>query len=263
MRRLALALLAACTIGSAAATGGRAQQPLQSTPTPTRQPDEFGERVRAYLLAHPEVIFEAAQLYQQRQQAAQAETVKQTIASRADEILRDPAAPVGGNEAGDVTLVEFFDYNCKYCRSVAPTIAEVLGADPGLRLVYKEFPILGDGSAAAARVTLAAERQGKYHELHEALMGAAGSVTEQSALDAAAGFGLDMARLQADMADPAIAAAIARNQALAAELGINGTPGFVIGQEIVPGAIDRGTLEGAAAALLKYLLSDRRNQRND
>ena len=127
MRRLALALLAACAVGIAAATSGRAQQPLQSTPAPTGQPDEFGERVRAYLLAHPEVIFEAAQLYQQRQQAAQAEAAKQTIASKADEILRDPAAPVGGNEAGDVTLVEFFDYNCKYCRSVAPTIAEVLG----------------------------------------------------------------------------------------------------------------------------------------
>ena len=247
MRRLALALLTAAAVGIPAGSGGHAQELLQSTPAPADQPDEFGERVRAYLLAHPEVIFEAAQLYQQRQQAAQAEAAKQTIASKADEILRDPAAPVGGNEAGDVTLVEFFDYNCKYCRAVAPTITEVLAADPGLRLVYKEFPILGDGSTAAARVTLAAGRQGKYHELHQALMGASASVTEQSALDAAAGFGLDMARLRRDMADPAIAAAIARNQALAAELGINGTPGFVIGQEIVPGAIDRATLDGLIA----------------
>lgn len=242
MKRLSLVLLTAAAVGIQAASGGHAQEPLQSTPAPADQPDAFGERVRAYLLAHPEVIFEAAQLYQQKQQAAQAEAAKQTIATKADEILRDPTAPVAGNEAGDVTLVEFFDYNCKYCRVVAPTIAEVLGADAGLRLVYKELPILGDGSAAAARVALAAERQGKYHELHRLLMSASGSVTEESALTAAEGLGLDIGRLRRDMADPAIAVAIARNQALAAELGINGTPGFVIGEQIVPGAIDRGTL---------------------
>jgi protein-disulfide isomerase len=248
MRPLALALLIA-TVGIPAATDGHAQQPLQSTPAPADQPDAFGERVRAYLLAHPEVIFEAAQLYQQKQQAAQAVAAKQAIATKADEILYDPTAPVAGNEAGDITLVEFFDYNCKYCRSVAPTIAEVLAADAGLRLVYKEFPILGDGSTGAARVALAAARQdqGKYRELHEALMRTSGSVTEAIALKTAAAVGLDIDRLRRDMADPAIAAAIARNQALAAELGINGTPGFVIGQEIVPGAVDRGTLEGLVA----------------
>lgn len=248
MRRLALLLLTAATIGIPVASGGQAQ-PLSSTPAPTDQPDEFGDRVRAYLLAHPEVIVEAAQLYQQKQQAAQAQVTKQTLAAKSDEILRDPAAPVGGNEAGDVTLVEFFDYNCKYCRSVAPTIAEVLAADAGLRLIYKEFPILGDGSTGAARVALAAARQnqGKYQELHEALMRTSGSVTEATALKTAAAVGLDVDRLRRDMADPAIAAAIARNQALAAELGINGTPGFVIGQEIVPGAVDRGTLEGLVA----------------
>jgi protein-disulfide isomerase len=249
MRRLVLLLLTVGAVGMPPVADARAQQPLRSTPPPADSTDEFGERVRAYLLAHPEVIVEAVQLYQQRQQAAQAEAAKRTIAAKSDEILRDPAAPVGGNQAGDVTLVEFFDYNCKYCRSVAPTIAEALGADPGLRFVYKEFPILGDGSEAAARVALAAARQdqGKYRELHEALMRTSGSVTEAGALKTAAAVGLDVDRLRHDMADPAIAAAIARNQALAAELGINGTPGFVIGQEVVPGAVDRGTLEGLVA----------------
>lgn len=249
MRRLAFALLAACAASVPITRIGYAQEPLRSTPAPADQPDAFGERVRAYLLAHPEVIFEAAQLHQQRQQAAQAEATKQTIASKADEILRDPTAPAAGNEAGDVTIVEFFDYNCKYCRAVAPTIAEVLAADAGLRLVYKEFPILGDGSAGAARVALAAARQNqdKYQELHDALMSTAGSVTEASALEVAAAVGLDVDRLRQDMADPAIAAAIARNHALAAELGINGTPGLVIGEEIVPGAVDRATLEGLIA----------------
>ena len=220
-----------------------------ATPVPADTPDAFGARVRAYLLAHPEVIVEAVQIYQQRQQAAQAETVKGTIAERADEIFRDPAAPVSGNGRGDVTLVEFFDYNCKYCRAVAPTVDAVLGADAGLRLVYKEFPILGAGSEAAARVALAARRQGRYQELHEALMRVEMPVTEAKALQAAAAVGLDLERLRRDMADPAIDRAIARNQALAAALGINGTPGFVIGDQVVPGAVDRATLEGLVAQI--------------
>ena len=250
MRNLLVSLLTACTLAAAVSSVGLAQQQSTagpSTPVPTGKPDEFGERVRAYLLAHPEVIVEAVQLYQLRQQAAQAEAVKQVIASRADEIFRDPAAPVGGNGSGDVTLVEFFDYNCKYCRVVAPTIAEVLDADPGVRLVYKEFPILGDGSEAAARVALAAERQGKYRELHRALMSVQGSATEESALAAAAAAGLDVERLRRDMDDPAIAGAIARTRALAAALGINGTPGFVVAGQVVPGAVDRATLEGLIA----------------
>jgi protein-disulfide isomerase len=250
MRNFLVSLLAACAFAAAVSSVGLAQQQPTSgpsTPVPTGKPDEFGERVRAYLLAHPEVIVEAVQLYQLRQQAAQAEAAKQVIASRADEIFRDPAAPVGGNASGDVTLVEFFDYNCKYCRAVDPTIAEVLDADPGLRLVHKEFPILGDGSEAAARVALAAERQGKYRELHRALMSAPGSATEESALAAAAASGLDVERLRRDMGDPAISEAIARNRALAAALDIDGTPGFVLAGQVVPGAIDRATLEGLIA----------------
>ncbi len=249
MRNFLVSLLAACTFAAAISGSGLAQQSTSgpSTPVPAGKPDEFGERVRAYLLAHPEVIVEAVQLYQLRQQAAQAEAVKRTIANRADEIFRDPAAPVGGNASGDVTLVEFFDYNCKYCRAVDPTIAEVLAADPGLRLVHKEFPILGDGSEAASRIALAAERQGKYRELHQALMSVQGSATEESALAAAAASGLDVERLRRDMGDPAISEAIARNRALAAALGVDGTPGFVLAGQVVPGAIDRATLEGLIA----------------
>ena len=124
--------------------------------------DPFEQRVREYLLRNPEVIMEALRILQERQRAAEAEGLKRTIAERSDEILNDPAAPVGGNPAGDVTLVEFFDYNCPYCRRVAPTVAELEEADPDLRLVYKEFPILGPGSQFAARAALASRKQGKY-----------------------------------------------------------------------------------------------------
>lgn len=246
MRRCLCAALAAFALGVAIAGAALAQQaPSESsTPVPAGKPDEFGERVRAYLLANPEVVIEAAQRYQERQQVAQAETVRQTIASKEADILRDPTAPVGGNKAGDVAVVEFFDYNCKYCRAVASTLTEVLRADPELRLVYKEFPILGPGSEAAAKVALAAARQGKYDQVHQALMTIAPPVTEETALKAAAATGLDLDRLKREMSDPAIAESIASNHALAAELAINGTPAFVIGDELVPGAVDKGTLEG-------------------
>lgn len=246
MRSYFAAIIAALGLGAAlpAATPAQETRPGPSTPAPADAPDAFGERVRAYLLAHPEVIMEAVQILQQRQRTAQAEATKQTILTRADEIFRSPASPVGGNPDGDVTLVEFFDYNCQYCRAVAPTVKAVLGADPKLRLVYKEFPILGPGSEAAARVALAARRQDRYQELHEALMSAAMPVTEEKALQAAAAAGLDPERLRRDMADPAIDQAIARNRALAAALGIDGTPAFVVADQVVPGAIDRAALEG-------------------
>src|SRR5690606_3776602 len=113
--------------------------------------DDFDRRVRAYILEHPEVIVEAMQRLQARQRAAEANEAAAVLSARADEVFRDPASPVGGNPAGDVTLVEFFDYNCPYCRQVAPVMNDAEAADPQLRIVYKEFPILGANSVYAAR----------------------------------------------------------------------------------------------------------------
>jgi protein-disulfide isomerase len=253
VRRLALILVAAVMTlvlfgGGCAFTAG-AQQAQVSPQLSTEAPglDPFEQRVREYLLKNPEVVMEALQILQERQKAAEAESRSRTIAARRDEILNDPAAPVGGNPDGDVTLVEFFDYNCPYCRRVAPTVAEIIAADADLRVVYKEFPILGPGSTFAARAALAAQRQGKYAPLHDALMGARESLDEAQVLEIAEVVGLDTERLQRDMADPAIQDAIARNLQLANALGITGTPSFLVGESIVPGAVDRGTLEGLIA----------------
>ena len=243
-----LGLLAAIPVtGLQAQALGQMSQPSSSTDSP----DEFGQRVRDYLLKHPEVIMEAVQLLQDLQRADQAEQVKQIIVQRSDEIFLDPTSPVGGNPDGDVTLVEFFDYNCRYCRSVAPTVAAVLQADPGVRLVYKEFPILGASSDVAARSALAAHRQGKYTLLHDALMQLPQPFNDESVLATAATLGLDVERLKRDMADPAIAEAIGRNSELAAALGITGTPGFVIAGQVIPGSVDRPTLEGLIAQARK------------
>jgi protein-disulfide isomerase len=204
---------------------------------------EFGRRVREYLLDKPEIIAEAMRKLEARQQAVEQSEIKEALKARSDEIFRDPDSPVGGNPEGDVNLVEFFDYNCPYCRQVAPDMMKAEANDAKLRLVYKEFPILGPNSRFAAKAALAAHRQGKYVAFHQALMQAKGIVDEARVLATAAAVGLDAERIKADMEDSAIQAAIDRNLALARALRIDGTPGFVIGEQIVRGAVDLDTME--------------------
>ena len=205
--------------------------------------DAFERQVRAYLLENPEVIVEALQGLEERRRTADLNEVQTVIQSRAEELLNDPASPVGGNPEGDVTLVEFFDYNCPYCRRVGPVMIEAEADDPELRIVYKEFPILGPNSTAAAKVALATHRQGRYNDFHKALMQANGTAGEASALSLAEDLGLDMDRLKEDMEAPEIQAAIDRNLALAQELRITGTPSFIIGDQFFPGATDLKSLQ--------------------
>jgi protein-disulfide isomerase len=205
--------------------------------------DEFEQRVRTYLLEHPEVIADAINRLQERQAQQDTAQVTAELKAHADEVFRDPDSPVGGNPEGDVTLVEFFDYNCPYCRQMAPLMVQAEGEDPQLRIVYKEFPILGPGSVVAAKAALAANKQGKYVAFHRALYQIRGPVEESKVLDAAATMGLDVDRLKADMQDPAIAGVVDRNLKLAQALRISGTPGFVIGDQILVGASDLKTLQ--------------------
>lgn len=209
--------------------------------------DEFGWRVRDYLLEHPEVIMDAVGRLEARNRAAEESEAQTALKAHDDEVFRDAASPVGGNPAGDVTIVEFFDYNCPYCRRVAGPLRETMVADPQLRVVYKEFPILGPNSVIAAKAALAADRQGRYVAFHDALMKEKGVADEASALRTAAEIGLDVGRLKTDMADPAIQAAIDRNMKLAEALRIGGTPGFVIGEQILRGAADAATLRNLVA----------------
>jgi protein-disulfide isomerase len=204
---------------------------------------EFEQRVRAYLLEHPEVIMEAVERYQERKRAAEQSETQVVLKTRADEVFRDPDSPVGGNANGDVTLVEFFDYNCPYCRRVGPLMIQAEAADAKLRIVYKEFPILGPNSVFAAKAALAAHRQGKYVAFHKALMSVEGAADKDKVLVVAIKVGLDLDRLKRDMEDPAIQKMIDRNLALAQALRINGTPSFVAGDQIVRGAVDLNTLQ--------------------
>jgi protein-disulfide isomerase len=164
------------------------------------------------------------------------------LAAEGDLIERDPNAPVLGNPDGDVTVVEFFDYNCPYCRGAAPEVEALIAADPNVRLVFREWPILGEGSVFAARASLAARAQGKYAEFHEAMMRLKGRAEEATVLRVAAEIGLDIDRLRQDMEVLEIEEHIATSMRLTRGLGFTGTPSFVIGDALVPGLVKRAQL---------------------
>ena len=211
---------------------------IVSTEGSGRQRGDFEHRVRDYLIENPQILVESLQRMQARQRSAEIDEIGQIIAARSDEIFNDPASPVGGNPQGDVSLVEFFDYNCPYCRRVAPTLGEIEDSDPKLRVVYKEWPILGPNSEFAARAALASRSQGKYVAFHKALMLANGLVDESKVIEVAVAVGLDVEELRRDMAAPEIAALIERNRELAQALRITGTPSFVIGDQMLRGAAE-------------------------
>lgn len=180
-------------------------------------------------------------------QLAQADEPKALVSLWNAEIYDDPDSPTGGNATGDVTVVEFFDYNCPYCRLVAPTLEEIERTDPNVKFIYKEFPILGPGSEFAARAALASHRQGKYVVFHRALMAYDGRVAESATMEVAQTIGLDVQQLKKDMEASEIAAAIERNLALARTLRIAVTPTFVINDEIFRGAADLKAFQGVIA----------------
>lgn len=224
----------------------------ESALTP-EQTKAIQELIRQYLREHPEILVEAIQAIRTKQEAAEQAKVRDALKDRRTDIERDSNSPVGGNPNGDVTVVEFFDYRCGFCKRVHPTIAELLKSDANVRLVYKEFPILGPESVVAARAALATFKlnPAKYAAYHDALMTARGNLTPEKVFAIATDAGLDPKTIAKRMDEPDIARIIAANLALAEELGINGTPSFVIGNKIVPGAVDLDTLKKLIAEARK------------
>jgi len=199
------------------------------------------ERIKELVLEaireNPGIVFEAAQLFEQQQQASQALAAAQVLEAEKTTLENDPNAPVLGNPEGDVTVVEFFDYNCPYCRRVKPEMEALLAADPNVRVVYREWPILGEGSVFAARAALASRNQGKYEEFHWAMMELNQRAEEASILRIAQDIGLDVAQLRRDMDAPEVDEHIQTSMRLAQSLGFSGTPSFVIGNSLAPGLI--------------------------
>lgn len=196
------------------------------------------QMIEQYIRSHPEVIEQSLQALEAKREAEERARQKVTLSKHQQELLHDPASPVSGNPSGEITVVEFFDYRCGYCKRAAGAVTQLQKEDSRVRVVYKDFPILGEASELAAKAALASKAQGKHQAFHEALLAAKGDMTKDSIIGLAAEVGLDAKRLEADMANPEWQVVIDRNRALARELGISGTPGFIVGTELVPGALD-------------------------
>jgi protein-disulfide isomerase len=199
------------------------------------------------ILENPEVLMEAVEILRQRQEEQAAAAQAAAIAELRPLLENDPDAPVLGNPEGDVTVVEFFDYNCPYCKEAAADLRALLAGDPGIRMVMREFPILGEGSVVAAKAALAARAQGLYEPLHWALMAHRGRKDEAAVMRIAAEVGLDLDRLRADMESAEVAEHLRTSRELAEAAGFNGTPAFVIGGEGVPGRIPLTEMQALVA----------------
>ena len=214
------------------------------------QKEEIRGVVRDYLTTDPTVTKDALSALQQYMEAEASTRLKAVVKENTDAIYNSKLSPVGGNPSGDVTIVEFFDYNCGYCHMAAALVERLVREDPGVKIIYKQFPILSEDSSTAAKVALAVAKQGKYTEFHAAMMNKkpeeSGSPSDPMA--AATALGLDMEKIKTDSESAEVKAEIEQNYALAQKLGIRGTPAYIIGDTLTPGAISYAQMQELVAA---------------
>ncbi len=236
----AAALLVALAVLAVLATGGEHIDRAQTARASVAEALSDGQRadVRKYLIENPNVIVEALDTLKARQQAAEQAKSKQALTRLRGDLVASGRDPTLGPDDASVTIVEFFDYQCPYCKRMTNTVMALMREDGDLRLVFKEFPILGEPSMLASRAALAATKQGKYTEFHIALMNQRGQLSEGSIEQAARMVGIDFDRLREDMQAAEITAIVQINYQLAQAIGVTGTPAFIIGDQIIPGAVD-------------------------
>jgi protein-disulfide isomerase len=211
-------------------------QPAEASPFDAKQKAAIEAIITGYLLEHPEVMLEVQTALEEKMEKIQSEKMKVALSTNAADIFRDPGAPIAGNPSGDIPVVEFFDYNCGYCKRAFSDIAKLVDDDKKIKLILRELPILSKGSEEASRVALAARKQDKYWAMHKALISHKGESNEQTALRAAEKLGLDMEKLKKDMASDEVTAEIDRVRELARKMGIQGTPHFLVGDRVIAGA---------------------------
>ncbi len=246
--RFMLATAAVAAAGTLAATLPRAvaedQAPAAAAVAPTaggavfsdEQKKALGEIIKDYLVKNPELLIEVQSALETKMEKEQAEKLKSFMSENAKSIYRNPDSPTAGDPNGDITVVEFFDYNCSYCKRGLPEVQKLIEMDKKVRFVFVELPILSKGSEETAKVALAAKRQGKYWAFHQAMLTAKGQANEASAMKVAEGLGLDMAKLKADYASDGVKAELDGMKALSKKMQVNGTPHFLVGDKSIPGA---------------------------
>lgn len=233
MKRLT-ALMLATFLSAPGAMAAEALTPEQKS--------EVEKLVGSYLREHPEAVIEAIQVWQLKQKLAEQAQREQTIAELREEI-KGTGSPTWGKADGKTVIVEFSDYNCPYCKKVFPGVKELVEEDGDIRIVMKELPVLGPNSEYAAKAALAAKLQGKYQEFHFGMMEAGSRPSPQTVDELAKRIGMDMERMKKDMQAPQVKSELEANQLWAERLGINGTPAFVIGEQVIPGAIDKQSMQ--------------------
>ena len=233
LRSLAPALFALAMLGAVAPAAADSFSDPQRT--------EIEKIIKNYLVNNPEVLEEAMAELSKRQAAAETKKHEASVAQNAEAIFNSPRQVVLGNKDGDVTFVEFFDYNCGYCKRAMDDMLTIMKSDPKLKVVLKEFPVLSQGSVEAAQVAVAVRMQDptgkKYLDFHQKLLTGRGAADKARALQAAKEAGLDTARIEKDIGSPEVRATIEENFKLAEAMGMNGTPSYVIGKQIVIGAV--------------------------
>ena len=240
-----LAALAALTLAAPAAA-------LDLSAMSAAEREAFRAEVRAYLLENPEVLMEAIAILEQRQTEEQIEADRQKVAMNGAELFEDPDSWVGGNPEGDITIVEFMDYRCGYCRRAHPEVTALIEGDGNIRYVVKEFPILGEESVAAARFALAVRSvagDGAYADVHDRLMTARGTMNEETFARIGEELGLDTEAILVEMGSPEIDRILAENMALARALEISGTPTFVFETDLVRGYVPLESMQGIVQAI--------------
>jgi protein-disulfide isomerase len=242
-----LLMLAAATVGFAGRTAAAAAD--QPAGFSAGQRAEIVDILRTALKTDPSILRDAITALQAQEATIKEATARAALERAGPNLAHATGDPMAGNPNGDVTVVEFYDLKCPYCRRMLPVMAELLRKDPKVRLVYKDIPILGPGSVLGARAVLAAQKQDGYQRLHDAVMTGAPDITQESLHTATMRVGLDWDRLQRDMTDPAIQSRIDANLEVARNLGVDGTPVYVIGTHVLPGAVELAELESTIAAV--------------
>jgi protein-disulfide isomerase len=248
MNRLARPLVLAAALALTA-------MPAAAQDFSTAQRSEIEKIIKEYLIKHPEVLQEAMAELEKKQQLAEAEKARSAIKNHSEALFNSPRQVTLGNPQGDVTFVEFFDYNCGYCKRALNDMVELMGKDPKLKVVLKEFPVLGPSSVEAAQVAVAVRMQDKtgkkYLEFHTKLLTGRGQIDKAKAMAAAKDIGLDMARLEKDLKSDEIGKTLEESMKLAEALGLNGTPSYVIGNDVVIGAVGLAALSQKIQAARK------------
>ncbi len=214
------------------------------------QDTDLEEKVLEIIRNNPEIVMEAIKILQAKDAKNKQEQVDQNIKSNKQRLEDDKSAPILGNPTGEIIIVEFFDYNCGYCRRAFKTVMNLIEDNEAIKVVMREWPILGDGSVFAAKASLASQNQQKYKAFHEALMDNRGPHTEKSVLKIAENIGMDIDQLKSDMNSSSVLEHLEESQKLSQSLGISGTPAFVFGEKMVPGAIDFQAMKDLVAQMV-------------